>query len=109
MTAGAADFRIHFETRRSKPPVFLMTEALIAEAKRRAGMEGLATTLGHDLADLSPLAAAAGLVTSNDVLRDAGFPLRELAARAPRLRWIHVIGAGIEPLLPLDWLPSRVT
>jgi phosphoglycerate dehydrogenase-like enzyme len=24
------------------------------------------------------------------------------------LRWIHIIGAGIEPLLPLDWLPDGV-
>src|SRR5262249_4565207 len=37
------------------------------------------------------------------------FPLRTLAEAAPKLRWIHIIGAGIEPLLPLDWLPDAVT
>src|ERR1700721_2978967 len=37
-----------------------------------------------------------------------GFPLYGLGRVAPRLRWIHIIGAGIEPLLPLDWLPNGV-
>lgn len=32
----------------------------------------------------------------------------DLARRAPRLRWIHLTGAGIEHLLPLDWLPHRL-
>ena len=35
--------------------------------------------------------------------------LQDLEQRAPRLRWIHIIGAGIEHLLPLDWLPAGVT
>ncbi len=33
------------------------------------------------------------------------FDRRNLAARAPRLRWIHLTGAGIEHVLPLTWLP----
>ena len=45
-------------------------------------------------------------MTSNDILLEPDFPLTDLAHRAPRLRWIHIIGAGIEPLLPLDWLPA---
>ncbi|MEE9210959.1 MAG: NAD(P)-dependent oxidoreductase, partial [Kiloniellales bacterium] len=35
-------------------------------------------------------------------------PTENLAARAPKLKWIHIIGAGIEHLLPLDWLPPGV-
>lgn len=31
-----------------------------------------------------------------------------LADRAPNLRWIHIIGAGVEHLQPFDWLPHRV-
>ena len=34
------------------------------------------------------------------------FPLEEVKAAAPRLKWIHIIGAGVEHLLPLDWLPE---
>jgi phosphoglycerate dehydrogenase-like enzyme len=99
------DFHIRFETCAGKPPVFRMTEALIAAAKARSGLE-VRTSLGEDLCDTAWLAEAAGLVTSNDIVRDPKFPLAKLATAAPGLRWIHIIGAGIEPLLPLDWLPD---
>lgn len=32
----------------------------------------------------------------------------DFARRAPRLRWLHLTGAGIEHLLPLDWAPRRL-
>jgi len=32
------------------------------------------------------------------------FPAKNLARRAPRLRWIQLTGAGIEHLLPFDWM-----
>jgi phosphoglycerate dehydrogenase-like enzyme len=112
MNAPEEIFRIHFETRSNKPDVFRFTEELIAGAKVRNGRARdavqPATTLGSDLSDLSWLTDAQALVTSNDVIVDPGFPRQTLAERAPRLRWIHIIGAGIEPLLPLDWLPRQV-
>ena len=89
--------------------MFRFTQQLIDAAAARANLSDVRTTLGEDLQDLGVLAVADGLVTSNDVLRDPRFPLAELARRAPRLRWIHIIGAGIEPLLPLDWLPPGLT
>jgi phosphoglycerate dehydrogenase-like enzyme len=95
---------IRFETRHNKPPVFHMTAPDIAAALTRSGLTGVRTSLGEDLTALDWLADAAGLVTSNDMLRDPRFPLQRLAEAAPLLRWIHIIGAGIEPLLPLDWL-----
>jgi len=97
---------IHFETLSDRPRVFRMTEALISAAKARNKMN-TPTTLGEDLRDLSWLSNAVGLVTHNDVLINPKFPLRELGASAPKLRWIHITGAGIEPLLPLDWLPRQ--
>lgn len=33
------------------------------------------------------------------------FHHRELVKRAPRLRWIHLISAGVEHVSPFDWLP----
>jgi phosphoglycerate dehydrogenase-like enzyme len=102
------DALIHFETRAAKPPVFRMTPSLIAEAAMRSGVK-VATSFGEDLTDLSWLATATGFVTSIDVICDLKFPLRELASRAPRLRWIHISGAGIEPLLPFDWLPPQMS
>jgi len=102
------DIHIRFETRPTKPPVFRMTEPLIAAAKARSGLANIRTSLGEDLRNLNWIGDVDGLVTSNDIIRDPKFPIGELASAAPRLRWIHIIGAGIEPLLPLDWLPSGV-
>lgn len=36
-------------------------------------------------------------------------PTQNLEALAPKLRWIHIIGAGVEHLCPMDWLPENVT
>jgi phosphoglycerate dehydrogenase-like enzyme len=112
MNAPEEIFRVHFETRSNKPDVFRFTEELIASAMARNGCArdgaGTVTTLGSDLSDLSWLSDAKVLVTSNDVIVDPSFPKQALPERAPRLKWIHIIGAGIEPLLPLDWLPQQV-
>jgi phosphoglycerate dehydrogenase-like enzyme len=86
-----------------------MTEPAIAAALTRSALSHIRISLGEDLRDLDWLSEADVLVTSNDVIRDPGFPIGELATAAPQLRWIHIIGAGIEPLLPLAWLPDGVT
>jgi phosphoglycerate dehydrogenase-like enzyme len=99
---------IHFETRATRPPIFRITPALVADAIAR-NRATVATSLGEDLKDTSWMRTAVGFVTSLDVLCDAAFPLRDLARVAPKLRWIHVTGAGIEPLLPLDWLPQHIS
>ncbi len=50
----------------------------------------------------------------NSSMRDAevlltwNLPMENLAEVAPRLKWIHCIGAGIEHMLPMDWLPEDV-
>lgn len=43
-----------------------------------------------------------------DVLFGWNFERANLAERAPRLRWIHAPGAGINHFLPFDWLPDNV-
>ena len=35
-------------------------------------------------------------------------PTGDLSRVAPRLKWIHIIGAGVEHLTPMDWLPDGV-
>jgi glyoxylate/hydroxypyruvate reductase A len=42
-----------------------------------------------------------------DVLFGWRFDRTNLAQRAPKLRWIHAPGAGINHFIPFDWLPSR--
>jgi phosphoglycerate dehydrogenase-like enzyme len=101
------EMHLRFETRANKPAVFRMTEALVSAAKIRNNAD-VRTSLGEDLQDLSWLPDVTGFVTSNDVMRDPKFPIGKLAEAAPRLRWIHIIGAGIEPLVPFDWLPRHV-
>ncbi len=44
-----------------------------------------------------------------EVLLTWDFPTDNLATAAPDLKLIHCIGAGVEHLLPMDWLPDRVT
>jgi phosphoglycerate dehydrogenase-like enzyme len=97
---------IHFETFSDRPPVFRITQDLISAAQDRNKVI-VRTSVGEDLLDLSWLSTAVGLVTHNDVLTNPKFPLRKLSEVAPRLRWIHITGAGIEPLLPLDWIPQK--
>lgn len=100
---------LHFETRVNKPSVFRMTPALVRAAARRADAgRTVRWTVGEDPEDRRWLRTAVGLVTSNDIINSVDFPKANLAEAAPMLRWIHIIGAGIEPLLPLDWLPHKV-
>ena len=44
-----------------------------------------------------------------EVLVTWDLPTKNLEAVAPKLRWIHIIGAGVEHLCPMDWLPKGVT
>ena len=44
-----------------------------------------------------------------DVLLTWDLPMDNLAQVAPNLKWIHCIGAGVEHMLPMDWLPEQVT
>jgi len=43
-----------------------------------------------------------------DVLVTWDFPTANLAKVAPRLKFIHIIGAGVEHLCPMDWIPEGV-
>lgn len=45
-------------------------------------------------------------VKDKDVILGYMFPLEGFARHAPGVRYIHIIGAGVEHLLPLDWLPA---
>ena len=47
-------------------------------------------------------------IAKADILLTWNLPTSNINKAAPNLRWIHCIGAGIEHLLPLDWLPDSV-
>jgi phosphoglycerate dehydrogenase-like enzyme len=108
MSTTAADrVHVHFETRPNKPRVFCITQALIDDAKARNKISA-PTSLGEEWRDLSLLAPAVGIVAGIDLIADPKFPRGNLPKIAPNLRWIQATGAGIEPALPLDWLPPQV-
>ena len=44
-----------------------------------------------------------------EVLVTWDLPTADLARVAPKLRLIHIIGAGVEHLCPMDWVPEGVT
>ena len=48
-------------------------------------------------------------MTDAEVLLTWNLPTDNLAEIAPKLKWIHCIGAGVEHLLPMDWIPEGVT
>jgi phosphoglycerate dehydrogenase-like enzyme len=43
-----------------------------------------------------------------DVMLGWRFRHEDVIPRAKRLRWIHILGAGVEHLTPIDWLPEGV-
>ena len=45
---------------------------------------------------------------SSEILLTWNLPTLNLKKIAPKLQWIHCIGAGVEHLLPLDWLSNEV-
>ena len=43
-------------------------------------------------------------MSNSDVLLAWNFPTKNLKKISPNLKWIHVVSAGVEHLLPLDWM-----
>ena len=98
-------FHLHLETFRNRPQHFHLTEALWrAAAERHPDLaRQLRVTIGWDGDILDESLKTADFMINS-------FPPREgLRERAPRLKWIQTTGAGVDALLPLDWLPSGIT
>jgi phosphoglycerate dehydrogenase-like enzyme len=96
--------RVHIQNSRERDALYQITPEQWAAAcgRHRALGKKLDSTMGWDGDD------------SGDALRDAtvviGVPARRerLAERAPALEWVHHTSAGVDGLLPLDWLPDGV-
>ena len=48
-------------------------------------------------------------MSSSNILLAWNFPILNLKKISPNLKWIHCISAGIEHLLPLDWMYEGLT
>jgi len=106
--AAVADrtrLHLHIKNNREGEQIFRVTPERLADARSRHQdiAEHLTTTLDWDTDRFAEhMASAHGLVTWD-------LPTESLAVDAPNLRWIHIIGAGVEHLQPLDWLPDGVS
>jgi len=100
--AHGSALRVHLENSRSKPPDKHYTPERFEAAARghRALARRVVVSVGYD-GDISDKD-----LESVDIM--LGVPVNRARLRhgAPRLRWIHTPYAGIDTLLPLDWLPA---
>ena len=109
-------FHLHIQARQDAPQVFRMTEerfrTTLAKHSDIAGrikftIAAARTSLVADWSSENRQEFIEAMATA-DALVGYRFPTDDLARIAPNLAWIHIIGAGIEHLLPLDWLPDDV-
>jgi phosphoglycerate dehydrogenase-like enzyme len=100
--ATALPVHVHIENTPTSAPVFRVTPEMFAAAAARHPdlANRVRVSIGDDLASFDAAMATA------EVLIGWRFPRENLRARAPLLRWIHLKGAGMEHLLPLDWMPA---
>ena len=96
---------VHIKNNRAGEEVFCITpERYEAAAKRHPDVaKRLEVTIDWDFDHFEDSIRTAEVLVTWDL------PTKDLAMRAPRLKWIHIIGAGIEHLRPLDWLPPGVS
>ena len=116
MTAKARCVRLHIQNLpasekcaeddvpdRSANIAFRVTEERFrAASERHPDLAAiLDATISDDLADLPAAAAEAEVVFSKTKVLRERFPV----PTAPNLKWVFVTSAGVETLLPTDWLP----
>lgn len=116
MTQEKRSLHIHIQARRDAPDVFMMTKERWQQAILRHPdlAEQVRCTVASartsSMADWTPedrIEFRQAMATAN-VLVGYRFPTEDLGVIAPNLLWIHIIGAGVEHLLPLEWLPPSV-
>jgi phosphoglycerate dehydrogenase-like enzyme len=95
-------FHLHIENTSSLGEVFEVSKKRLREAlARHPGLaDRVKVTIGCD-GDIYERS-----LRTADALFGWSFDRRDLARRAPRLRWVHAHGAGVNHLFPLDWLPA---
>ncbi len=98
----AEPFRVHIENEVKLMPVFTVyPKQYEAALKRHPDVAGvIETTWGID-GDLFDQA-----IRNADAMVGYRFPRQRLAEKAPRLKLVQVLGAGVDYMLPFDWVPK---
>jgi phosphoglycerate dehydrogenase-like enzyme len=101
---GPDILHLHLESFRKRPALFHLTEDRWRAAAMRhaAAAKRLRVTIGWDGDIIGDALKTADMMIHNSPPKD------DLRGRAPRLKWIQTTGAGIDGLLPLDWLPADI-
>lgn len=97
--------RLHIENTRKKNSIFhTLPDHWTAACRRHQALARHIgkVSFGWDGDGLDSALADADLVIGVPAQRD------NLAARAPKLKWLHATSAGVDGVLPLDWLPRGV-
>ncbi len=99
---AAKKLRLHIENSRKKNSIFHTLPAHWDAACRRH--RALARKIGKVSFGWDGDILEAALADADLVI---GVPAdrKNLKARAPRLKWVHSTSAGVDGVLPLDWLP----
>lgn len=97
--------RVHIKNNRVGRDVFRITRERFDDACVRHPdiAAEIGATVDWDLDRFDESMATADALVTWDL------PTENLAERAPNLKFIHIIGAGVEHLQPLDWLPPGVS
>ena len=92
---------LHVENLSALGPIFEADRKRVREAlASRPGLRGkVRVSIGYDGDVIERRLKTADVVFAWDI------PRHDLAQRAPRLKWMHAHGAGVNHLMPLDWLP----
>jgi glyoxylate/hydroxypyruvate reductase A len=95
---------VHIENVSDIGPLFEITPAMIAEGEaRKPSVKGRwRATYGTDLVGFE------AHVSGADAILGWQFRHTEIARLGPKLTWIQLTGAGVDHLLPFDWLPERI-
>jgi phosphoglycerate dehydrogenase-like enzyme len=98
-------YHLHLESGSDRPALFQLTEADWAAAvlRHRAPAKKLRVTVGRDGDILDEALKTADFMVTNTVP-----PRERLRERAPHLQWIQSTAAGIDWMMPLDWLPKNI-
>src|ERR1041384_6793270 len=101
----ASPLHVHVENARSLMPVFQVREDQYARALERHPdvARRIRTTFGWDQETWKRDARSAHAIITYR------FPKATIAGDAPNLELLQILGAGVDYLLPLDWVPPGVT
>src|SRR3954468_943176 len=100
--SASRPFVVHVENSSTLKPVFIVHDYEYEAALKRHPdvAKAIRPTWGEDAKNYDET------VREADAMISYRFPRDNLRARAPHLKWIQVLGAGVDYMLPLDWVPA---